>query len=108
MAPIEFGARCQAGDFYQGYAYAPAGHRLLYRESHWLYTGDGVVHRLGVYSCATHELRDYSGVSNICDAEGRNLSETIWFPRSERRDDAAPAEIEHAAGQPLAGRCVLQ
>jgi hypothetical protein len=53
-------------------------------------------------------LRDYSGVSNICDAEGRNLSETIWFPRSERRDDAAPAEIEHAAGQPLAGRCVLQ
>jgi hypothetical protein len=250
MAVIGIGAPCLAGDFYQGYAYAPADQHLLYRESHWLYTEDGVEHRLVVYSCpdgepfvrkqlnsapgaatpdvelfdarggyregvrtregrrevfaqanasaperraplgtppnavidagfdafirshwdalsgapvspvaflvpselrylnftarmlrdedsgdgalrwfrlqladwygfalphidvgydkATHELRDYSGVSNIRDAEGRNLSVTIRFPRSERRDDVTSAEIERAAGQPLTGRCVLQ
>ena len=236
MAVIGIGAPCLAGEFYQGYAYAPADHRLLYRESHWLYTEDGVEHRLVVYSCPdgqpfvrkqvnsapgaatpdvelfdarggyregvrtrdgrraplgaplnavidagfdafirshwnalsgapvspvallvpselrylnftvrmlrdedsgdgavrwfrlqladwygfalphielaydkkTHELRQYSGVSNIRDAEGRNLSVTIRFPRSERRDDVKSAEIERAAGQPLTGRCVLQ
>jgi hypothetical protein len=250
MAAIGVGAPCLAGEFYQGYAYAPADHRLLYRESHWLYTEDGVEHRLVVYSCpdgepfvrkqlnsapgaatpdvelfdarggyregvrtrdgrrevfaqasasaperraplgapanavidagfdafirshwdalsgspvspvaflvpselrylnfsarmlrdedtregalrwfrlqladwygfalphidigydrATHELRDYSGLSNIRDAEGRNLSVAIRFSRSERRVDVTSAEIERAARQPLTGHCVLQ
>jgi len=60
------------------------------------------------YDKTTHELREYSGVSNIRAAKGRNLSVTIRFPRSERRDDVTPAEIERGTGQPLTGRCVLQ
>ena len=37
---------------YEGYAYAESGDRLLYRESHWLYTADGVGQHLIVYRCA--------------------------------------------------------
>jgi hypothetical protein len=40
-----------AGEFYRGYAYAPADHRLLYTESHWQYQQQGVGHRLVIYSC---------------------------------------------------------
>jgi hypothetical protein len=40
-----------AGQYYQGYAYAADGQRLLYREAHWLYSENGVEHRLVVYTC---------------------------------------------------------
>ena len=40
---------------YEGYAYAEKGDRLLYRESHWLYTADGVGQHLIVYRCANGE-----------------------------------------------------
>lgn len=60
------------------------------------------------YDKQSHELRQYSGVSNIRDGDGHNLRVTIRFPAAERRDDVTPAEIERAAGQPLTGRCVLQ
>jgi hypothetical protein len=60
------------------------------------------------YDKQTHELREYRGVSNIRDGDGRNLSATIRFPRSERRGDVSAAEIERAAEQPLTGRCLRQ
>jgi hypothetical protein len=60
------------------------------------------------YDKQTHELREYRGVSNIRDGDGRNLNVTIRFPPSERRDDVSAAEVERAAEQPLAGRCLLQ
>jgi hypothetical protein len=60
------------------------------------------------YDKQTHELREYSGVSNIRDGDGRNVSVTIRFPPGERRDDVAQAEVERAAEQPLSGRCMLQ
>ena len=40
---------------YEGYAYAESGDRLLYRESHWLYTADDVGQHLIVYRCANGE-----------------------------------------------------
>ena len=44
-----------AGQYYQGYAYAAGDNRLLYRETHWLYTENGVEHRLVVYTCPNGE-----------------------------------------------------
>ncbi|MFI4869525.1 MAG: hypothetical protein ACHQDD_09265 [Steroidobacterales bacterium] len=44
-----------AGQYYQGEAYAATDNRLLYRESHWLYTENGVEYRLVVYSCPSGE-----------------------------------------------------
>ena len=252
LAALGVAAGCQAGQSYHGYAYGGADNRLLYQETHWLYTEDGVEHRLVVYSCPdgepfvrkrinsapgpvtpdvelfdarrgyregvrtlaggrevfaqsdaraperrvplpspapanavidagfdafvrshwdslsaegvaplaflvpselryldfsarrlrdqpsadgelrwfrlqlaswygfavrhidvaydkqTHELREYSGVSNIRDGEGRNVSVTIRFARSEQRGDVSAAEVERAAAQPLTGRCLLQ
>jgi hypothetical protein len=60
------------------------------------------------YDIQTHELREYSGLSNIRDGNGRNLSVTIRFPPSERRTDVTAADIERAAEMPLTGRCTLQ
>jgi hypothetical protein len=37
---------------YEGYAYAENGDKLLYRESHWLYTINGIGEQLIVYRCA--------------------------------------------------------
>ena len=60
------------------------------------------------YDKQTHELREYRGVSNIRDGDGRNVSVTIRFAPSERRGDVSAAEVERAAEQPLPGRCLLQ
>jgi hypothetical protein len=249
MAAIGVTAGCMAGQYYQGYAYASGDNRLLYRETHWLYTENGIEHRLVVYSCPdgepfvrkrvnsapgpatpdvdlfdgrvgyregvrtlegrrevfaqadarsperraalptppppnavidagfdafvrehwdalsgsgvspvpflvpselrfldftarmlrdgqakggdirwfrlqlaswygfalphidvaydkhSHELREYSGVSNIRDGDGRNLNVTIRFPPSERRTGVTEADIEQAAERPLTGHC---
>ena len=40
---------------YEGYAYATSDDKLLYRESHWLYTTDGVGQHLILYRCANGE-----------------------------------------------------
>ena len=40
---------------YEGYAYAAGDDKLLYRESHWLYTAEGVGQQLIVYRCANGE-----------------------------------------------------
>jgi len=40
---------------YEGYAYAESGDKLLYRESHWLYTANGIDQHLIVYRCANGE-----------------------------------------------------
>ena len=40
---------------YEGYAYATSDDELLYRESHWLYTTDGVGQHLILYRCASGE-----------------------------------------------------
>jgi hypothetical protein len=40
---------------YEGYAYAEGGDQLLYQESHWLYTLDGIGQHLIVYRCANGE-----------------------------------------------------
>jgi hypothetical protein len=252
LAAIGLSASCVAGQYYQGYAYALDDGRPLYREAHWLYSDDGVEHRLVVYSCPdgapfvrkrvdtapgtatpdvdlfdaragylegvrtrdgrrevfaqadarspehsaklplptppnavidagfdafvrqhwdtlstsgtspvlflvpselryldfsarvlrdsradgddvrwfrlslanwygfalphidvaydvqTHELRQYSGLSNIRDGDGRNVRVNIRFPPAERRTDVAAAEIERAAAMPLTGRCMLR
>jgi len=250
LTAIGVASGCLAGECYHGYAYAAGEHRLLYQETHWLYSADGVEHRLVLYSCPdgepferklvdtapgpatpdidlfdgrvgyhegvrtlegrrevfaqadaraperraplssppnavidagfdafvrqhwdalsgtgvspvpflvpaelrylnfsarllrdedsrggelrwfrlslaswygfalphidiaydkqTHQLREYRGVSNIRDGNGRNLSVTIQFPRSERRADVSVAELDRAARQPLTGRCLLQ
>lgn len=60
------------------------------------------------YDKQTHELREYSGVSNIRDGNGHHVSVTIRFPPSERRSDVTPAEVEQAAARPLSGRCLFQ
>ena len=60
------------------------------------------------YDKQTHQLREYRGVSNIRDGNGRNLSVTIQFPPSGRRADVGAAEVDQAAHRPLTGRCLLQ
>jgi hypothetical protein len=60
------------------------------------------------YDKQTHELREYSGVSNIRGSDGRNLRVTIRFPGYDRRVDVSAAEVERAAEQPLTGRCLTQ
>jgi len=60
------------------------------------------------YDRQSHELREYSGLSNIRDGDGRNLSVTIRFPSSERRTDVAIEDVERAARRPLTGRCSLK
>ena len=40
---------------YEGYAYDAGENKLLYRESHWLYTQDGVGQHLIVYRCVNGE-----------------------------------------------------
>lgn len=60
------------------------------------------------YDVPTHELREYRGLSNIRDGEGRNVRVDIRFPPSERRTDVAAAEVERAAAMPLTGRCMLR
>jgi hypothetical protein len=60
------------------------------------------------YDRRSHELREYSGLSNIRDGDGHNLSVTILFPPSERRSDATIADAEQAARRPLTGRCSLK
>src|SRR5579862_2432120 len=51
---------------YEAYAYSSDG-QLLYRESHWLYTGDGVGQHLIVYRCPNGEP---FGRKNANDAPG--------------------------------------
>jgi hypothetical protein len=60
------------------------------------------------YDMQTHELREYSGLSNIRDGDGRNLNVAIRFPPSARRSDVTVAEIERAAAMPLTGRCLFR
>jgi hypothetical protein len=252
LASIGIATACPAGQYYQGYAYSASDNRLLYRETHWLYSDNGVEHRLVIYTCPdgapfvrkrvdtapgaatpdvdlfdgrvgyregvrtlegrrevfaqadaraperraplplppppnavidagfdafvrehwdtlsqaglspvpflvpselryldfsarmlrdqqadggdmrwfrlqlsswygfalphidvaydrqTHELREYSGLSNIRDGEGRNLRVTIRFPASERRTGVSEADVERAAAMPLTGRCMLR
>ncbi|HEX2791022.1 MAG TPA: hypothetical protein VHN17_11385 [Steroidobacteraceae bacterium] len=60
------------------------------------------------YDLQTHELREYSGLSNIRDGDGRNVRVSIRFAPSERRQDVAAAEVERAAAMPLTGRCMLR
>jgi hypothetical protein len=60
------------------------------------------------YDKQTHELREYSGLSNIRDGDGRNLRVTIRFPPSERRTGVTEADVERAAGMPLTGRCMFR
>jgi hypothetical protein len=60
------------------------------------------------YDVQTHELREFRGLSNIRDGEGRNARVDIRFPPSERRADATAAEVERAAAMPLPGRCMLR
>jgi hypothetical protein len=60
------------------------------------------------YDVQTHELREYSGLSNIRDGNGRNVHVNIRFPPSERRTDVAAAEVERAAAVRLTGRCMLR
>lgn len=60
------------------------------------------------YDAHIHELREYSGLSNSRDDDGRNVRVNIRFPPSERRSDVAAAEVERAAAVPLTGRCALR
>jgi hypothetical protein len=60
------------------------------------------------YDAQTHELREYRGLSNIRDGDGRNVRVNIRFPPSERRTDVAAAQVERAAAVPLTGRCALR
>lgn len=58
------------------------------------------------YDTATHELRQYQGISNIRGAEGHNLDVSVEFPPSELRTDVALADIKQAAAMPLTGQCL--
>jgi hypothetical protein len=55
LASIGAAAATSAGQYYQGSAYAADDERLLYREAHWLYSENGVEHRLVVYTCPDGE-----------------------------------------------------
>jgi hypothetical protein len=205
------GSSAIAGQYYRGYAYTAADHRLLYTESHWLYDDHGVGRRLVIYACPagqrevfvqndgnsaekhaaltvppnavidagfdafvrehwdtlsgpgvaplpflilsdlhfvdfsarklrdeqagdghgirwfrlqlagwyafvlphidvaydqqTHELFEYTGLSNIRGAGNRNLTVTIQFPPTDRRADVSEADVQRATQAPLTGRC---
>jgi hypothetical protein len=60
------------------------------------------------YDAQTRELREYRGLSNIRDGDGRNVRVDIRFPPSERRTDVSAAQVERAAAMPLTGRCMLR
>jgi hypothetical protein len=55
LASIGAVAASSAGQYYQGSAYAAENERLLYQEDHWLYSENGVEHRLVVYTCPDGE-----------------------------------------------------
>src|SRR5581483_2636622 len=52
---------------YEGYAYSSGDDKLLYRESHWLYSRQGVGQHLIVYRCPDGQP---FGCKNVSDAPG--------------------------------------
>jgi hypothetical protein len=86
----------------------PGGELRWFRLQLASWYGFALPHIDVAYDIRTRELREYRGVSNIRDGDGRNVSVTIRFPPGERRDDVAQADVERAAEQPLSGRCMLQ
>lgn len=61
MVPLVSYAGTQS---YQAYAYSSGDARLLYRESHWLYTHDGVEQHLILYRCPDGQPFARKNVSN--------------------------------------------
>jgi hypothetical protein len=57
------------------------------------------------YDQQTHELYEYSGLSNIRGAGNHNLTVTIQFPPAERRADTSESDVQRAAQAPLTGVC---
>lgn len=57
------------------------------------------------YEAATGRLREYRGIANIRDDEGRNLAVRIDFPHAA--DEADPRAFDSALNAPLDGRCAL-
>lgn len=55
LAAIAASAANASGQSYEGYAYDAGENKLLYRESHWLYTQNGIGQHLIVYRCADGE-----------------------------------------------------
>jgi len=60
-----------------------------------------------VYDDATRHLLRYEGMSNVRDANARNLVVRIEFPPMERDTQATPADVSAAASAPLNGTCPL-
>jgi len=55
LSALGIASGCLAAQAYQGYAYASGEHRLLYQETHWLYSAGGSERRLVLYSCPDGE-----------------------------------------------------
>lgn len=97
---------------YEGYAYATDGATLLYSETHWLYSDDGVPTRLVVYRCpdgrpfARKTLRDVDGASepDFEFTDGRDGH------REGVRRSAVGREVywQERAGSPLQARQLEQ
>ena len=88
--------------------HADGGEIRWFRLSLASWYGFALPHIDVAYDRQSHELREYSGLSNIRDGDGRNLSVTIRFPPSERRTEVTRADVERAAEMPLTGRCMFQ
>lgn len=60
------------------------------------------------YDTATRQLRHYTGLTPIRDADGDNLDVRIAFPADRVRREVAASEIDTALAEPLTGRCDLR
>jgi hypothetical protein len=59
------------------------------------------------YDSGTRDLREYTGVSNIRDSQGRNLKVRIEFPRTAHSPGSDPLTMAAADIADLDGQCVL-
>lgn len=60
-----------------------------------------------IYDTASRRLLRYEGISNLRDANGRNVVVRIEFPQAEHDLQATPGDIAAAAALPLTGTCPL-
>lgn len=57
------------------------------------------------YDVSSRTLRRYRGISNLRDAQGRNLDVRIEFPPAARTDAATQADVDAALRAPLVAAC---
>ncbi len=101
LAPLRFEARRLGDETVDGVA----ARRLRLSLASWY---GGLLPHIDVwYTLDTQRLLRYEGISNVHDANGKNVVVRIEFPPQQRDTGATSAEVSAAAAVPLNGTCGL-